>query len=352
MIKRIAAWTPLLCVAALLMAGEAGATKYAADFLTKGTGARPLAMGGAFTAVGGDNNTLFFNPGALAAMEGSSLSLMHSERFGGLVQVDHAAYHRSLDLYGRRASLGISVLRLGVEDILFTGSPEDHGWVPEFEGDEFSIEDLDEIDIDSSLFRTESDQEWGIHGVYATQLGAWSLGGAVKVIYQSVGEFNSFGFGLDAGILSPTLTHGLRAGLKIQDLTGTYIAWSTGKSESVMPSLRPGLAWQGHFDSMNASLLLAADAEIRFEDYGDAATFSGGGFSLDPHLGLELWLLQAVALRLGLDREDWTAGGGLRLAGERGVLPWRALEDFSVDYGFGSHVDLDGSHRLGLALHF
>ncbi len=197
-----------------------------------------------------------------------------------------------------------------------------------------------------------SDQEWGILGIYATQARGWSVGGGVKVIYQSVGEFNSFGFGLDAGVLSPPLAHGLRAGLKVQDLSGTYVAWSTGVSEFVAPSLRPGLAWRRALSGFNASVLIAADAELRFEDYGDAATWSGGGFSVDPHLGGELWLLETVALRLGLDGESWAAGGGLRLAGRQGLLPWRFLETLALDYGFGSHPDLDGSHRLGLDLRF
>lgn len=342
-------WLPLLCTLLAAWPDGAGATKYTADFLTKGTGARPLAMGGAFVAVGEDNNALFFNPGALGAMDGSSLSLMHAERFGGLVQVDHAGYHRALELYGRRASLGLSVLRLGVDDIVFTG---DHPFNDLNENGEFDgPEELPDT-IDPSYFRTVSDQEWGILGVYATQARGWSLGGGVKVIYQSVGEYNSFGFGLDAGVLSPPLGHGLRAGLKVQDLTGTYVAWSTGVSEFVAPSLRPGLAWRRDFSGLNAGLLLAADAELRFEDYGEAATWSGGGFSVDPHLGGELWLLETVALRLGLDGESWTAGGGLRLAGRAGLLPWSFLETLALDYGFGSHPDLDGSHRLGLDLRF
>jgi hypothetical protein len=336
----------------LLLPASASATKYSADFMTKGTGARPLAMGGAFTAVSDDADALFFNPGALARLESSGLSLMHSERFGGLVQVDHAGYHRAVDLYGRSASIGISVLRVGVDNIVFTGSPEEHGWVPEDEDDEFSAEDIDQLDIDTSLFRTVSDQEWAILGVYSSLLGEWSLGGSVKVIYQSVGEYNSFGFGLDAGVMTPRFMGGMRAGLKLQDITGTYIAWSTGVSEFVAPSIRPGLSWEGALGNLGADLLLAADFEIRFENYEEAATYHAGSLSFDPHLGMELWLVRAVAIRLGLDGEAWTAGGGLRLSGERGVLPWDFLSNLSLDYGFGNHEDLDGSHRVGLGLAF
>ncbi len=345
-----------LCAALLLFLlstpAQAIGTKYSADFMSKGTGARPLALGGAFTAVSDDADAIFFNPGALAGIAGSGMSLMHSERFGGLVQVDHAAYHRAIELYGRQASIGISVLRVGVDNIKFTGSPEDHGWVPDDEDDEFSAEDIDQLDIDPSLFRTVSDQEWAILGVYSSRLGDWSLGGTVKVVYQSVGEFNSFGFGLDAGLLTPSFWGGMRAGLKIQDITGTYIAWSTGVSEFVAPSLRPGIAYHKDLGDLNAKLLLAADFEIRFENYREAATFHAGSASLDPHIGMELWLVDAAAIRLGLDGETWTAGGGLRLSGQRGILPWEFLSNLSLDYGFGNHEDLDGSHRVGLGLAF
>ena len=345
-------WLGSLALLALLLPAGAQATKYSADFMTKGTGARPLARGGAFAAVADDADALFFNPAGLARLDASGLSLMHSERFGGLVQVDHAGFYRGVELYGRRASLGFSVLRVGVDNIVFTGSPEEHGWVPDGEDDEFSAEDIDQLDIDTSLFRTVSDQEWAFLGAYSSLLGNWSIGGTVKVIYQSVGEFNSFGFGLDAGVLSPLFWGGLRAGLKVQDVTGTYIAWSTGVSEFVAPSLRPGFSWRRDLGGLNADLLLAADFEIRFENYQEAATLHAGSISVDPHLGMELWLVGAAAIRLGLDGESWTAGGGLRLSGERGILPWDFLSNLSLDYGFGNHEDLDGSHRVGLGLAF
>ncbi|MCP4548774.1 MAG: hypothetical protein GY835_20130 [bacterium] len=343
---------PLLIVTLLHLAVGAGATKFSADFATKGTGARPLAMGDTFTAVADDVNVLFYNPGALALLPGQGLSMMHSERFGGLVQVDHAAYHKKVVLYGREAGLGISILRVGVDNIRFTGSPEDHGWEPDFDGDVFGPEDYEELNIDPSLFSTVTNQNLCFLGVYSSQVRNWALGGAIKVLYQSVGEFNSFGFGLDAGVLSPRFGPGLRAGLKLQDVLGTYLAWNTGVSEFVPPSLRPGLSWIGANDNQKVSLLLAADAEIHFERYGDAAAFNMGVMSIDPHLGLELWLVNAVALRMGYDRNAWTAGGGLRLAGNHQMLPWEFLDDLSLDYAFGNHEDLEGSHRLGLAVRF
>ncbi|MDP6419292.1 MAG: hypothetical protein QF492_04755 [Candidatus Krumholzibacteria bacterium] len=341
---------PTLLLALLLAAGSADADKYAGEFMAKGTGARPLAMGGAFSAVADDANAVYFNPGALAFQEKSSASLMHSERFGGLVQVDHGAFLYHADLNGRPSTLAFSVLRVGVDEILFTG---DHPFNDLDGNGEFSGPEELPAEIDPSYFRTVQDAEWAVHGAYSRMYGDWAVGAALKVIYQSVGEYNSFGFGLDAGILSPLTPGNLRFGLRVADLSATFIAWNTGVQEIIRPSLRPGVSWRKRLPALQAELLLASDLDIRFDSLGSAADLSLGLVSVDPHLGMELTLLEVVSLRAGYDAGDWTLGGGLHLLGKRGFLPAFAYcSELTLDYGFGSHEELDGSHRVGLALRF
>ncbi len=339
----------LLFLALLLIVPAASATKYSGDFMSKGLDARSLAMGGAFSAVANDLGALQHNPAGLAFQQGSRLGFMHDERFAGLVQVDHLAYFREVQFKGRDGALAFDVLRVGVRDILFT---EDHPYNDLNENGEFDgIEELPDT-FDPRYFRNESDQEWLFRGFYARALGDWALSGGVKVIYQAVGDYSSFGFGMDAGIMAPTLPGNISFGMRVADFTGTFIAWSTGVQEVVTPSLHPGFAWSHDFESLGAKLLLAADLEIRFDGLDTAAVWSGGKTSADPHLGMELVLAEAIALRAGLDREDWTLGGGLSLARyDRGLwgLP---ISDLSLDYAFGSHEDLDGSHRVGMGLGF
>ena len=47
----------------------------AAAFLGSGVGSRAMGMGGAFSAIGGDASTLYWNPGAMANIQ--KLSLIH-----------------------------------------------------------------------------------------------------------------------------------------------------------------------------------------------------------------------------------------------------------------------------------
>jgi hypothetical protein len=339
----------LLFLSLLAVIAPAGATKYSGAFMERGVDARSLGMGGAFAAIADDLGALQHNPAGLATMSGSRLGFMHDERFSGFVQVDHFAYFREVEFKGRQGGLAFDVLRVGVNDILFT---EDHPYNDLNENGEFDgIEELPDA-FDPDYFRTESDQEWLVRAFYARRLGNWSLAGGVKVVYQAVGDYSSFGFGLDAGIMAPPLPGNLRFGMRVADLTGTFIAWSTGVQEIVTPSLHPGLAWRQEITPLGAVILLAADLEIRFDGLEEAAVWSSGKMSVDPHLGLELLLANAVALRAGRDWEDWTLGGGLRLARYNRGLWGLPISDLSLDYAFSNNEDWKGSHRVGLGLGF
>jgi hypothetical protein len=54
-------------------------THTGAAFLSLGGGARPAAMQGAYTAAAGDLDSIYYNPGGLAALGTRSLSLTHAE---------------------------------------------------------------------------------------------------------------------------------------------------------------------------------------------------------------------------------------------------------------------------------
>jgi len=95
-----------LVTALMALAGNAGATKYAGAFMENGGGARALGMGGAFTAVADDPSTTFWNPAGLASAEKREILLMHSERFGDLIDRDFAVYSQPVNwaLFGGEAS--------------------------------------------------------------------------------------------------------------------------------------------------------------------------------------------------------------------------------------------------------
>ena len=117
---RIAAGASLALLSLIvLVPSSALATKYAGAFMVDGGGARPLGMGSAFVAVADDASATFWNPAGLADQEKRQIMLMHSERFGDLVDRDYLGFVLPIKGNSKQA-LGLSLIRLGVDDIPFT----------------------------------------------------------------------------------------------------------------------------------------------------------------------------------------------------------------------------------------
>src|ERR1017187_10395394 len=55
-----------------------------AAFLDDGWGARPVGMGGAFTAIADDSNAPLYNPAGIVQVQWNELSAMYSQLFSGL----------------------------------------------------------------------------------------------------------------------------------------------------------------------------------------------------------------------------------------------------------------------------
>jgi len=233
-----------VCCAVLLLATPAFATKFAGAFMEDGGGARALGMGGAFTAMADDPSTTFWNAAGLASLSDRELLIMHAERFGDLIDRDFAAYAQPVNwniLGGEGSGIGVTVIRLGVDDIPFTDHLRD-----QLDTNHDGVVDDDELrgllDLQDQI-KYKSDQEFALMFSYGERLGAWQVGGSLKFIRQSVGSYSSFGIGADLAALRPRVWRNLDFGLKLQDITTTYLSWSTGTNELITPAVVPGLAW-------------------------------------------------------------------------------------------------------------
>ena len=91
--------------------------KYAGEFLAIGVGGRALGMGGAYVALVNDVTAGYWNPALLSKINYPQFSLMHDERFGDLVNYDYGSIGIP---FGSNASLGLSIIRMGIDDIADT----------------------------------------------------------------------------------------------------------------------------------------------------------------------------------------------------------------------------------------
>ena len=87
----------VLCLLLIFgLTSGASAEKYAGEFMALGGGARAMAMGGAFIAVANDATATYWNTAGIAdfssfltAPGSFEMSLMHSERFGELIDYNY-----------------------------------------------------------------------------------------------------------------------------------------------------------------------------------------------------------------------------------------------------------------------
>ena len=307
------------------------AERFAGEFMALSGGARPLGMGGAFAAVASDASTVYYNPAGVSGFETRQALFMHSEQFGSELNFNFGAFVSPTEFFaeGREAGFGLAVVHLGAPDIPVTN----HIPFIDVNGDGVFTPNVDRVPTDD--IRYESSNDYAFFGTFAANTTYGRLGGTLKVIYSDqVAGFSATGFGLDLGYLRRGLFDRVDVGVKLQDITGTYIGWSTGTNEFITPSVKVGAAYRIGAPTLNGSLLLTVDGDFYFDDRRGASQFWAGRYSTDFHIGTEIVLQERLMLRGGFDANNPTAGAGFRV----GFV--------GFDYAYLHHEDFDSTHRV------
>ncbi|MBW8362604.1 MAG: PorV/PorQ family protein [Kaistella sp.] len=277
--------------------------KYSNEFLNIGAGARGLAMGGAVISNQNDVYSPMWNPAGLMGVERDwQGAAMHAEYFESIAKYDYIAYAKPLDSKG--GVLGISIVRLGVDNILNTTQLIDtEGNIDYDKITKFSQSDY--AALISYAFNPGGDQKLDV-GVNA------------KIVYRNVGKFaTGYGFGFDIGAIYHA-DNGWNYGGMLRDATTTVNFWTVNqkelsavvngeefnpapkdKMELTMPKLNVGLSKNFEF-GLNYELLPEAGLNIDFAK--TAALVSTDFASITPYAGAELAYQKMIFVRLGVNR--------------------------------------------------
>jgi hypothetical protein len=295
--------------------------KYAGEFLAIGVGGRPLGMGGAYVSLVSDVTAGYWNPGALARLNYPQFSLMHDERFGNLVNYDYGSVALP---WGTNASLGLSVIRLGVDDV-----PNTKDALIDLNNNGY-FDNGDRLDYSKIRFFNAAD--WAFIATYSKAASEkLSYGVNLKVISRSIDDGSAWGIGFDVGAIY-SVSPKFRIGMNLQDVTTTLLAWNTGRKELITPTAKIGSSYDIPFLG-SGRITPAIDFDVRFENRKFASLAAVGPVSFDMHAGLEYGFKDLFALRVGYnDVKQLTFGAGVK------------LPKLNLDYSFAK---FDGNDQLG-----
>ena len=333
---------------------------YTADFLNLGAGARALGMGGAGIATTHDATATYWNPAGMGHRPGTDatrpryeLSLMRST-LSGVAAYTFVGYSHPIS---EESAIGISWLRVGVDDIPLTGltvasKPVGPTNRPKVIG---TFSNTDNAFLLAGGWKLPSPHPF-----------TFRLGGALKLLYiDSYRNTNAIGGGGDIGFLM-TLSSAakrdgeeaeesvdtsarakqLTLGIRACDIFTTKLYWNTPPAtegetphtETILPNFKFGIAGTHPLPFLGSMLTLACDANMQH--------------GLELHAGAELTLFELLALRIGMDDRSGTerimqvtAGVGLQLRFLTGASA-------AVDYAWTNHPALGGSHRMSFQMGF
>ncbi|MFH1687783.1 MAG: hypothetical protein ABIE70_09715, partial [bacterium] len=280
---------------------------------------RGLAMGGAMVAGPFDGTAAYWNPAGLTRLSGRTVSAMHAETFGSLLNHDFVAYtERRTNPEARLLAYGFYLYYLGGGGIKITGQDPTT--------DRFYV------------LREESHADVLLAGSIAGRLGdKLDFGLTAKIIHRDLGTETGKGLTLDIGLLYQAHPN-VQLGLAVIDATSGFIRYNGATfdqgshTESIYPTVKPGImARRQHHDFVG---LMTISGDIKFENLDQAAQWYSGSVSLDSHIGWEIGYKNVVFGRAGFDMGRLTAGAGF------------VLGPMTLDLAYLHHSELDATYRV------
>jgi hypothetical protein len=304
---------PLLSFAITLF--QPGTTGF--QFLKLGVGARPVAMGSAYTAVADDANALFWNPAGLGLSESFQGTLMIMNLFQSVTYAGAGV----TTPFGKFVSAGLAGSYLNASDTRRDNYGKEEG--------NFSISDF-AIGPGMAFVPIEN----------------LAFGGAVKFLGSRLDSFSSYAVSIDAGIIySPAKYLYLGSSLLHLGTPRKFISnW-----EYQPTNLRIGAA--GKFPIYDHSLVFASDVSVYSDNSPTLSIGAEARVKLTDIMrlkGRDQWLAVRTGYQTGYHLGIWSGFSfGIGYEYEIARMINLVLDAVYFSYGF-----LGDSERVSLSLRY
>ena len=309
----------------------------AAQFLKIGVGARAISLGGTFVAQANDLSAVYWNPGGLANLQGSTAQLARTDYLAD-ISYNFAGFGTNL---GSAGTIAVSLIYLDSGSMVVRTEE-----APEGTGEEFDVRNLA---LQVSYAKALTDK--------------FSIGTTIKYIQESIWHSSASAMAIDIGLLFTTPYENLRLGANMANF-GPKMRIG---GRDILFSEDPNPTQEGNVEIVNAQYLtdghplplifrigLAWDA-VRLPDHTvvlmtDAAHPNDN--SEYVNVGLEYSFRNLLALRSGMrnmfetdGEQGLTFGAGLNFRLDRSLR-------ISFDYAYADFGRLEETHWLTLDLTF
>jgi len=281
---------------------KAGTTGY--NFLKIGVGARPAALGGAYTAITGDVESTAWNPAGLWGIQERSAAASYTSYL-----VDTEAGFLSVAVPGEQRVWGASLNYVSYGTLQKTD--EDGGDLGTFGA------------FDVAAYITVVQQ------VFGSRL---AVGANLKAIYSSIDDYTSDAYVVDLGITCRGPLEGMTLGASLANV-GTVNRGYDGYKDSLPVMIRAGVAHR----PAHAPLPMLILADVSWPNDSD----------LYASFGAEIHVSERLYVRPGYSLQQFGAEGdeALGLTGGAGVV----LHRYRLDYAYNSYPALGDVHRISLS---
>ncbi len=305
----------VIMAAGLLLAADIfalGGGTSNADFLKIGVGARPSAMGEAYTAVADDSDAAFWNPAGLTAVDQISATGMHLMWFDDT----YYEYFAAVMPIDSMTDIGLCMNYLWMPGFNSTGSAS---------GVFLSSGTQQSYDM---AFTVSYAKDLGNLYTKDFTIGNISIGGNATYISRSIiGVQMPQTFDLDLGLMA-NITEELKFGLVFQNI-GT----AAGEDQSPF-DIRTGMSYK-YKQGSDFYLLISGDL-LKPIDLTNV-NFNQVLFDLGAEMNIANIFLVRGGYMFGDPDYTFTVGGGFDIGGYA-----------SADYAYMPNKELGGTHRVSL----
>ena len=293
-----------------------------AQFLKIGAGARGVAMGEAFVAIGDDATCTYWNPAGVASIEGSRFSLNHGS-WPAELSHEYATY-----IFSYRFIPGV----LGISASVLQMDPMPETTEYRQDGTGYSF------DAGSMAFAL----------TYARMLtDRFSFGATLKWIHEGLADYSGETFAVDLGTIYDTGFRDIKIGMAFLHMGSGYTLISEGKESPMPVTFKVGGSMP--LLSVPAHRVLGA---VEFNHPPDGAErINLGGEYVYQGFGPNFEIALRGGYRFNRDEEGLAGGFGIQFPFIRIGLENKP-SIWTVDYCYSEMGLLDVSHKISLGVGF